>query len=81
MLSLKLLVAPALTWALAKAMGAGPELTGLYVAGAATPVGVLLGVYCAEFGRNPRFVASAILVSTALSPLVVSGWILLTRLP
>lgn len=80
LLAMKLLVAPALTWVLARGMGVSPGLTALYVAGAATPVGVLLGVYCAEFGRNSRLVASAILVSTLLSPLVVSAWILLGRL-
>lgn len=79
-LMLKLVAAPALTWGLAILMGVPRDLTGLYVAGAATPVGVLLGIYCAEYGRHPRFMASAILYSTILSPIVVTGWILLTRL-
>lgn len=77
---LKLVAAPALTWGLALLMGVPKDLTGLYVAGAATPVGVLLGVYCAEYQRHPRFMASAILWSTIASPIVVTGWILLTRL-
>ena len=79
-LVLKLVAAPALTWGLAILLGVPKDLTGLYVAGAATPVGVLLGIYCAEYGRHPRFMASAILYSTILSPVVVTGWILLTRL-
>ncbi len=79
-LALKLLVAPALTWGLAILMGLPKDLTALLVVAAATPVGVLLGVFCSEFRREPRFVSSAILISTALSPIVVTGWILLMRL-
>jgi predicted permease len=79
-LVLKLLVAPAATWALALALGMPQGLTELFVVGAATPVGVLLAIYCAELDRHPGFVAGAVLVSTALSPLVVTGWILATRL-
>lgn len=78
-LVLKLLAAPALTWALALAMGMPPDLTALFVVAASTPVGVLLGVFASEFNKEPRFVASAILISTALSPLFVTGWLLLMR--
>ncbi len=79
-LVLKLLVAPAATWILALALGMPQGLTELFVVGAATPVGVLLAIYCAELDRHPGFVAGAVLASTALSPLVVTGWILATRL-
>jgi hypothetical protein len=79
-LTLKLLAAPLLTWGLAIALAMPDQLTDLLVVAAATPVGVLLAVFCVEFDRHPRFVASAILVSTLLSPLVVTAWILIMRL-
>ena len=79
-LVLKLLLAPAATWLLALAVGMPQGLTELFVVGASTPVGVLLAIYCAELDRHPDIVASAVLVSTALSPLFVTGWLLATRL-
>lgn len=77
---LKLLIAPAATWALAWSVGLPDDLTDLFVVAAAAPVGVLLAVFCAEFDREPRFLANAILVTTLLSPLVVTGWLLLMRM-
>lgn len=79
-LVLKLVAAPLLTWGLAIVLAMPDDLTDLLVVAAATPVGVLLAVFCVEFDRHPRFVASAILVSTLLSPLVVAAWILFMRL-
>ncbi len=79
-LLLKLLLAPALTWALAIALGMPDDLTDLYVVAAATPVGVLLALFCAEYNRQPRFVSGAVLISTLLSPIFVTGWILVMRL-
>lgn len=79
-LILKLIAAPALTWALAIAMGVPDDLTDLYVVAAATPVGVLLALFCAEYNRQPHFVSGAVLISTLLSPIVVTGWILVMRL-
>lgn len=79
-LVLKLLLAPALTWVLAIAMGIPGDLTELYVVAAATPVGVLLALFCAEYNRQPHFVSSAVLFSTLLSPIVVTAWILVMRL-
>jgi hypothetical protein len=76
---LKLVVAPAVTWGLALAVGLPGDLTDLFVVAAAAPVGVLLAVFCAEFGREPKFVASAVLVTTLLSPVVVTAWLLLMR--
>jgi predicted permease len=55
-------------------------LTELYVVAAATPVGVLLALFCAEYDRQPRFVSGAVLISTMLSPIFVTGWILVMRL-
>jgi predicted permease len=80
LLVLKLMLAPALTWGLAVALGISDDLTELYVVAAATPVGVLLALFCAEYDRQPRFVSGAVLISTLLSPIFVTGWILVMRL-
>ena len=53
-LVLKLLLAPAATWILALALGMPQGLTELFVVGAATPVGVLLAIYCAESSTATR---------------------------
>lgn len=79
-LVLKLLAAPAVTWGLALALAMPKDLTELYVVAAATPVGVLLALFCAEYDRQPRFVSGAVLLSTLLSPIVVTAWILLMRM-
>ncbi len=80
LLVLKLMLAPALTWGLAIALSIPDDLTELYVVAAATPVGVLLALFCAEYDRQPRFVSGAVLISTMLSPIFVTGWILVMRL-
>lgn len=79
-LVLKLLLAPAVTWGAAVFMGLPDELVDLYVVAAATPVGVLLAVFCLNYKREPGFVGTTILASTILSPLTVTGWILAMRL-
>jgi hypothetical protein len=33
-----------------------------------------------EFGRDADFISAAVVITTILSPLFVTGWILLTRL-
>lgn len=79
-LFLKLLLAPAITWAAAVYMELPDDLVDLYVVAASTPVGVLLGVFALTYNREPGFVGTTILVSTILSPLTVTGWILAMRL-
>lgn len=78
--ALKLVVAPAITWGLALSMGMPQDITDLAVVAAATPIGVILAVFCLDFGREPRFVGRAILVSTMLAPITVTMWIILMRL-
>lgn len=77
---LKLAVAPAITWGLAIFMQLPEDLLDLVVVAAATPVGVIIAVFCLDFNREPRFVGKAILVSTLLSPLTVTAWIIAMRL-
>ena len=79
-LILKLILAPAVTWALAVALSIPDDLKDLYVVAAATPIGVLLALFCSEYGRHPQFVSAAVLFSTLLSPIFVTGWIMLMRL-
>ncbi|MEZ5907505.1 MAG: AEC family transporter [Hyphomicrobiaceae bacterium] len=79
MLVLKFLLAPVVTWALAYVMDIPKDLTALLVVAASTPVGVLITVFCAEYRRDPEFINAAVVISTALSPLVVTAWILIMR--
>ena len=80
MVVLKFGLAPALTWALALQLGLPRDLIDMLVVLTATPVGVIITIYCIEYDRDPDFIASAVVITTVLSPLFVSGWILLTRL-
>lgn len=80
MVVLKFVLAPALTWALALYLELPRDLVNMLVVLTATPVGVIITIYCIEYDRDPDFIASAVVITTALSPLFVSGWILLTRL-
>lgn len=79
-LFLKTLVAPAATWAAAWGLGIDASLTDLLVVAAAAPVGVLLAIFCTEYKRSPDVVSAAVLISTVLSPVVVTAWILAVRL-
>jgi predicted permease len=79
-LILKLVIAPAVTWGLAIWMGMPDQLTDLLVVAAATPIGILLALFCVEYSREPKFVNSAVLISTVLSPFTVTAWVMLTRL-
>lgn len=76
---MKFLISPALTFALCLYMGFPRDITNVLVVAAATPVGVLLTVFAAEFKNEPDFINTAVVISTALSPLFVSGWILIVK--
>lgn len=80
MLVLKLFLAPALTWGALLALGFEPTLTALLVVASAAPVGVLLAIFATQYDREADIVSAVVFLSTALSPIVVTGWILLTRL-
>lgn len=79
-LLLKFLVSPLLSWWICGVMGLPKDVTAVIVVAAATPVGVLITIFAAEYKTEPEFISTAVVVSTALSPLVVTGWILFTRL-
>ena len=80
MLVLKLLLAPALTWAALLPLGFEPTLTALLVVASAAPIGVLLAMFATQYDREADIVSAAVFLSTALSPIAVTGWILLARL-
>ena len=79
-LLLKFLAAPALAWWLCRYIELPQDVTSVVVVASATPVGVLLAVFAAEYDREPQFISTAVVVSTALSPFVVTAWVLATRL-
>jgi hypothetical protein len=79
-LTLKFLLAPALAWALCRYMEFPREALDVLVVAAATPVGVLITIFAAEYKTEPEFISTAVVVSTALSPLFVTGWILAVRI-
>jgi predicted permease len=80
MLLLKFAVAPLLSWWICGVMGLSDDVTDVIVVAAATPVGVLITIFAAEYKTEPEFISTAVVISTALSPLFVTGWILATRL-
>jgi hypothetical protein len=80
MVVLKFGLAPALSWLIASYMGFPRDVADMLVVLTATPVGVIITIYCIEYNRDPDFVASAVVITTVLSPIVVTAWILLTRL-
>ncbi len=80
LLALKFLIAPALTWQICLVMGLAPDITAVIVVAASTPVGVLITIFAAEYKMEPEFISTAVVISTALSPIFVTAWILATRL-
>ena len=80
LLILKFLIAPALTWWICRTMGLPGDITDVIVVAAATPVGVLITIFAAEYKTESEFISTAVVISTALSPIFVTGWILATRL-
>ncbi|MFM9942008.1 MAG: AEC family transporter [Hyphomicrobiaceae bacterium] len=79
-LLLKFLVSPALTWWICVTMGLAADITAVIVVASATPVGVLITIFAAEYKTESEFISTAVVISTALSPLFVTAWILLIRI-
>jgi predicted permease len=79
-LVLKFLLAPLISWWICIAMGLPKDVTSVVVVAASTPVGVLIAIFAAEYKTESDFISTAVVVSNALSPIFVTGWILLTRL-
>ncbi len=79
-LFLKFLFAPAVSWMICRVMGFADDVTAVLVVAAATPVGVLITIFAAEYKTEAEFISTAVVVSTALSPVFVTAWILAVRL-
>jgi len=77
---LKFLAAPALAWWLCLQMGLPSDVTQLLVVAAATPVGVLITIFAAEYKTEPEFISTAVVITTILSPIFVTAWIMAGRL-
>lgn len=76
---LKLLLAPLLTWGVLLFLGFERQLSDLLVVASAAPVGLLLAIFCTDYDRTPDAAGAMVLVSTILSPLTVTAWIVLLR--
>lgn len=76
---LKLLLAPLLTWGALLFLDIEPQLSDLLVVATAAPVGLLLAIFCTDYDRVPDAAGAMVLVSTVLSPITVTAWIVLLR--
>jgi predicted permease len=79
-LVLKFLFAPAVTWWICITMGLPRDVSDVIVVATATPVGVLITIFAAEYKTEFEFISTAVVLSTLLSPIFVTGWILAVRL-
>jgi predicted permease len=77
---LKFLLAPAASWVICILMGLPRDVTDVIVVAASTPVGVLITIFAAEYKTEAEFISTAVVITTALSPFVVTAWILATRM-
>lgn len=78
-LFLKFVAAPVITWGICMAMGLPRDVQDVIVVAATTPVGVLIAIFAAEYKRESEFISTAVVISTALSPIFVTAWIIATR--
>ncbi|MGE5514116.1 MAG: AEC family transporter [Bacteroidota bacterium] len=79
-LFLKFLLAPVLSWGICWLMGLPRDVTNVIVVAASTPVGVLITIFAVEYKTEAEFISTAVVISTALSPLFVTAWIIATQL-
>ncbi len=79
-LFLKFLFAPIVSWMIGRVMGLPSDVTAVLVVAASTPVGVLITIFAAEYKTEADFISTAVVISTALSPIFVTAWILAIRL-
>lgn len=79
-LSLKFLLAPGLSWLMLIALGFPEDLTQVLVIASAAPVSLLLALFCVEHKMYGDTASAAVLVSTVVSPIAVTAWLLLVRL-
>lgn len=77
---LRLCLAPLLTvGALLLIPGIPGDLRDLLIVGSCVPVGVLLAIFCTQYGRGSESAAAMVVISTLLSPIAITAAIYLTR--
>jgi len=77
---LRLCLAPLLTvGALLLVPGLPEDLRDLLIVGSCVPVGVLLAIFCTQYGRGSEAAAAMVVISTLLSPIAITAAIYLTR--
>jgi len=74
-----MILSPVLTWGLAMELGFEETLFDLLIVAAAAPVGVLLAIICAEYKTHSETASAVVFISTVLSPLFATFWVLLVR--
>jgi malate permease and related proteins len=80
LLVLRFLIAPLMAWGLCYTLGFSQDITSVLVVAAATPVGVLLTIFAVEYKTEPEFISAAVVISTVLSPIFVTAWVIAMRL-
>jgi predicted permease len=78
--TLRLLVAPAATWAAVVILAVERGLADMLVITASTPAGVLLAIICNEYRANGELASAIVFFSTLLSPIFVTAALLAMRL-
>ena len=76
---LRLVLGPLLTWAALIPLGLPEGMNDLLLVGAATPVGILLAIFCMEYRGEAKLASAIVAISTALSPLAVTALVYLAR--
>jgi malate permease and related proteins len=76
---LRVVLAPMLTWLVLVSFALPAGMAGLFLIGAAAPIGILLPILCAEYGRTPGAASAMVVVSTAVSPAAVTVMVYLAR--
>jgi predicted permease len=79
-IALRLLIAPAVTWAAVVILGVERGLADMLVVTAGTPAGVLLAIICNEYRANGELASAIVFFSTLLSPIFVTAVLLAMRL-
>jgi predicted permease len=75
----RLLLGPAVSWAVATALGLDGVTRGTLVVLAAMPTAVIATIVAVEFEAEPAFVTRAVVTSTVLSMLTLTVLITLVR--
>lgn len=78
-IGMRLIAGPLVTGTALLMLGLPEGLNDLLLVGAGLPVGILLPIFCAEYGTHARSASAMVAVSSALSPLVITLLALLAR--